>query len=596
MGFGTPLFLWGGLAAVAVPVLIHLLMKQKPVVVQWAAMVWLQAAMQVTQKRYKLTHLLLLLLRCLVLLLIALAMARPHVSGLGNGGDVVFIVDGTASMGSVSGDNGAMAELKRQLEEHELGWKRVCVALWTGADLLVVVDGTGEDVQHALSHIQAGLLPGGLDTISTAGDDIFTQLSSVVHQQSLVVFASDFRQDSGQQLEKALTPLCEKVIRWQLGESRENGVITQIHKQPDIMSETRSALELHTRDLDRVVTMRIDDGSPVPVTSSQDATLRLDIPPLTVGEHLVSLEWDDDGLQTDNSLSIPVYARDAIDGLIVHTTASHRLAALRAAHNHVQVRSCLPASFGNEMLPKQGFIVLTARIHDGKRLREWVENGGLLWSDSNTLASIPELANVLPDFTEQAGGSLRTEFSELNSACARIHIETALHAASGTALLYAGASQIVSKLPVGSGNIILEHRKIEELDDFWLSGIAPLWIRETIRTTINEKYQPLVHMSGSPLTTELNITREGQSLYFSEGERLLAQPGIWESEHHTHIILPDIHEQTLSHFREQAPSQLEEVVPDTPGASWSLIAGLLGLFVLLGEAAFAAAAGKRYGC
>ena len=62
-----PLLLWGT-AAVMVPVLIHLLLRQRPRPRPWAAMRWLQAAMQRAQRRYKLTNLLLLLLRCLIIL------------------------------------------------------------------------------------------------------------------------------------------------------------------------------------------------------------------------------------------------------------------------------------------------------------------------------------------------------------------------------------------------------------------------------------------------------------------------------------------------------------------------------------------------
>ena len=55
-----PLLLWGA-SAIAVPILIHLLLRQRPRPRPWAAMRWLLAAAQAAQRRYRLTNLLLLL-------------------------------------------------------------------------------------------------------------------------------------------------------------------------------------------------------------------------------------------------------------------------------------------------------------------------------------------------------------------------------------------------------------------------------------------------------------------------------------------------------------------------------------------------------
>ena len=64
MGFLHP-FLLAGLAAVTVPILIHLLLRQRPRPRPWAAMRWLLAAAQQASRRYRLTNFLLLLLRIL---------------------------------------------------------------------------------------------------------------------------------------------------------------------------------------------------------------------------------------------------------------------------------------------------------------------------------------------------------------------------------------------------------------------------------------------------------------------------------------------------------------------------------------------------
>ena len=66
-----------GTAAVASPILIHILSKRRYQRVKWAAMSFLLDALHRNRRRVRLEQLLLLLLRCLAVLLIALMMTRP---------------------------------------------------------------------------------------------------------------------------------------------------------------------------------------------------------------------------------------------------------------------------------------------------------------------------------------------------------------------------------------------------------------------------------------------------------------------------------------------------------------------------------------
>jgi len=68
--------LWG-LGAVAVPIIIHLLNRRKFRTVTWAAMKFVKLSIDQNQRRMKLEDLILLLLRCAMLALLALALARP---------------------------------------------------------------------------------------------------------------------------------------------------------------------------------------------------------------------------------------------------------------------------------------------------------------------------------------------------------------------------------------------------------------------------------------------------------------------------------------------------------------------------------------
>ena len=105
MNFLSPAFL-AGLAALAIPVIIHLINRDKRVVVQFPSLMFLHKIPYRSIRRQKIRHLLLLLLRCLALLLFVAAFARPwfersrHAGAASSGArEVVILVDRSYSMG-----------------------------------------------------------------------------------------------------------------------------------------------------------------------------------------------------------------------------------------------------------------------------------------------------------------------------------------------------------------------------------------------------------------------------------------------------------------------------------------------------------------
>src|SRR5438552_18326323 len=76
MGFFNPALLWFALGG-AIPVIIHLLHRQKLKRVRWTAMESLLAALKKTRRRMQLENLLHLLLHILIMIILALAIARP---------------------------------------------------------------------------------------------------------------------------------------------------------------------------------------------------------------------------------------------------------------------------------------------------------------------------------------------------------------------------------------------------------------------------------------------------------------------------------------------------------------------------------------
>jgi hypothetical protein len=104
-GFVHPALAAGALLA-AVPLLIHLLNRQRHRPMAWAAMRFVQAAYRRTRRRARLESLILLLLRMAVVALLAFAVARPYTGGASplaalaeSRRDLVVILDGSASTG-----------------------------------------------------------------------------------------------------------------------------------------------------------------------------------------------------------------------------------------------------------------------------------------------------------------------------------------------------------------------------------------------------------------------------------------------------------------------------------------------------------------
>ena len=117
MSFLTPLFFLG-VAALAAPILVHLVRRTRARRVQFPALVFVRQVPQRTIRRRTLHNILLLLLRCLAILLIVIAFTRPFFSGGSAARDntaagaTVILVDNSLSMRR----EGLFAEAQKRAE------------------------------------------------------------------------------------------------------------------------------------------------------------------------------------------------------------------------------------------------------------------------------------------------------------------------------------------------------------------------------------------------------------------------------------------------------------------------------------------------
>lgn len=104
MSFLAPAFL-AGLAAIAIPVIIHMINRERKVVVEFPSLMFLERIPYKSVRRQKIRHLLLLILRCLAIAMLVAAFARPFfqrrntaITGTG-ARELVVLLDNSASMG-----------------------------------------------------------------------------------------------------------------------------------------------------------------------------------------------------------------------------------------------------------------------------------------------------------------------------------------------------------------------------------------------------------------------------------------------------------------------------------------------------------------
>lgn len=155
MSFLHPLALLG-LAAAAIPALLHLLQRRVPPEVDFPPVRYLSAAERESARRLKLRHLLLLILRTALIVAIVLAAARPLVPLRGGGAHqptaVVIILDNSPSSGAIV-DGGLVLDRLRVAARSSVArttsadrvWLMLCDGVLRGGTreaLLATIDST----------------------------------------------------------------------------------------------------------------------------------------------------------------------------------------------------------------------------------------------------------------------------------------------------------------------------------------------------------------------------------------------------------------------------------------------------------------------
>lgn len=376
MQFLNPALLAGALLF-AVPLLIHLLNRQRHKRRPWAAMEFLMRAYQKQRNRLRRENLLLLLLRCLIPIMLALAIARPLLQDamalLTGGGTVhhVFVVDSSYSMGlRVEGANtpfeNARGMVSRLLDRFEKNPNRndKVTLVTAGVRPRFVVNGDLDIAAARAGWIQiqkpedaASNLNDALQQVTAAleeSSDPVTQVYVFTDMQARALGDSLAKPDTQQGAELSDTlrdvvedlkaredlnlywidcgPIAAGTLPASNGGVLDNAQITQlrltepaaVQKAPVELIATVKNLGTTTASCE--VTLEIDGGEPIrkviEVAAGGEGEADFQVTFRTPGKHQVRAGLINDTLAADDERFLTVDVRDRIHILIVDGKAS----------------------------------------------------------------------------------------------------------------------------------------------------------------------------------------------------------------------------------------------------------------------------------
>ncbi len=431
--------LLGGLAAVAIPVLIHLFHRSRFKVVPWGAMHLLESVLRRNRRRVRLEQLILLLVRCSIPCFLALLMARPVITGtqdlLGNKKtSTVILLDNSYSM-----EAGGPA--RSNFHQAKEAAAQILDGLVPGSEAAVVrmaggVSGLLDEPSFDVARVKAELLNGKSGFGAAAVPEALRFAGATLGQMHLpnrdVILLSDFQRVSWENAEalaraKAIDqllrgPLTPTLTFFHAGrEVRENVRMESLETSRMILGvgqklQVRANLTNHGEaDVsDLRVVFKVDGverqvSSLASLGAGQKGQVLFTHAFDTAGSHVIEVSADADTLQADNScmMSIPVWNRVPV--LLV--TGDPNPEPLRGETDFLEIALRPYTSAKAELADLIATRTVEARDLNAAMLAE---------TRVVILANVPQLAEpqlrALEDFIREGGGLLVFPGNRINSA------------------------------------------------------------------------------------------------------------------------------------------------------------------------------------
>ncbi len=357
MGFVSPLWLWA-LGGVAIPIAIHLWRRQTPRIERWAAMQFLRAALDRHARRLRIESLLLLLVRCLLLALLALAVAEPfqQLDSVAASGTPrthkVLLLDGSLSMSTKSGSESRFdraQQMAREIVQHSSTGDAFNLCRIGNATSAVIIRRPARDPADVLREIDRVPLLDDAGDIAGAVRQIQELLHEVPPAQPIEVYIlSDFQSTnwSGDtpaeesQLRQAMKDLAgrARLFLVDAGNRGSSNVALKSLQTPELVALTGRPFRVEvdiasfsadeeTRSLEVLVDNVVRSSQAVTLSpwSEQKVTATLRIPD-SGSEVTIEARIGPDAIASDNQIRRVVASRKSLDVLLVDGHPSDSLA------------------------------------------------------------------------------------------------------------------------------------------------------------------------------------------------------------------------------------------------------------------------------
>ena len=419
MSFLNPLLLLGALG-IALPILAHLLNQQKVKQTDWAAMQFLNRNVRVRSRQIKLRDLLLLCLRCLALLFLVLALARPAwkdgvaswIPGEPRAG-VVIGLDASFSMEHGGEDSARFDRALDQVKvisEHIQGGDPVSVILLGGEDKVLIRNMAFDRERFADLLREAKAVPAGLDL-----DRVPKRLKELVDDMEApekeVYFITDVQErdwrPSSARFQEALADLRSdaEVFLVPVPGEPANLAVTELDLVSGVLRKgTTARYQATVKNCGtapvanvevqcRVEGVQIDRKTIPVIAAGASETVSLFVPFHNAGATRITAEISGDLLPTDNVRRVVAVVRDRVSVLCVDGSNGDAgrliVSALLARSDGAQdedyvVRSIPWLSLPIEPLEEVDVLILAdvpeITEHQVEQLSNYVRQGnGLVW-------------------------------------------------------------------------------------------------------------------------------------------------------------------------------------------------------------------------
>jgi len=449
MNFLNPVLLLGALG-IALPILAHLLNKHQFQQTAWAAMQFLNRAVNVRSRQIKLRDLLLLLLRCAVVLLLVFAISKPTLEKSDGGiasqlgerrAGVIIALDASFSM---QHSDGSSTRFERALEKVELITKTIqpgdpVSLILLGTEHRILIRNMAYDAERFNNILQSQKPsdePLNLDSVPNRIKQLVDDMDAAQKEIHIITDAQQYDWSDGSgRIAAAFNDLSQdaSIVFIPIEGGPDNLAITNLELVSGVLRKgTTARYQATVKNFGNTpvsnVMVRAEanninaDTKSIPsIAAGSSETVSLFIPFQNPGAVQITAELDDDALPLDNARRTVAVIRDQVSILCVEGSAGGTnqfggfiASALRARDSGTSQEDFTVKSVPWVSLPSlelENFdVVILADVpaitpSQARQFEEYVRAGnGLVWFPGDNMKPAiwnKHSANLLPAVIEQ---------------------------------------------------------------------------------------------------------------------------------------------------------------------------------------------------